>query len=85
MSPEQKYAEKKREAAVKLLEQKEKAIQKALATKMQQYSGQQADELLARALELEIEAEVERRFEEEKRKLVEDSSRNLKSARSLLS
>lgn len=37
MSPEQKYTMKKREAAVNLIEQKEKAIQKALNEKMSKY------------------------------------------------
>ena len=37
MSPEQKYMHKKRLAASNLLEQKEKAIQKALAEKINQF------------------------------------------------
>ena len=39
MSPEQKYTMKKREAAANLLEQKEKAIQKALGEKLSKYTG----------------------------------------------
>ncbi len=46
MSPELKYTMKKRDAAINLLEQKEKAIQKALNEKMHKYNGSQAEELL---------------------------------------
>ena len=71
---------KKREAALNLIEQKEKAIAKALNEKMNKYTGGQAEELLQQALELDIEAEVERRFEANKREIEE--SRGLESARS---
>ena len=39
MSPDQRYTMKKRDAALKLLEQKEKAIQKALEEKLYKYQG----------------------------------------------
>lgn len=39
LSPEQKHAMKKREAALNLIEQKEKAIKKALDEKMMKYQG----------------------------------------------
>jgi hypothetical protein len=50
---------------------------------MQKYSGGMAEELLQRALELDIEAEVEKRFNVAKRDIEE--SRNLESARSMQS
>lgn len=65
---------------MQLLEQKEKAIQKALSTKLESYQGGKAEELLQKALELDVEAEVERRFEQAKFQLEE--SRNLDSQRS---
>lgn len=74
---------KKREAAIKLIEQKEKAIKKALDEKMMKYQGGIAEELLQRALELDVEAEVERRFNAAKQNIEE--SRNLESARSFQS
>ena len=74
---------KKREAAVNLIEQKEKAIQKALNEKMNKYQGGMAEELLQKALELDIEAEVEKRFDMARRDIEE--SRNLESSRSMVS
>lgn len=62
MSPEQKYAAKKRETALNLLEMKDKAIKKALNEKLSKYQGSQAEDLLQKALELDIEAEVERLY-----------------------
>jgi len=50
---------------------------------MQKYMGNQAEELMQRAQDLDIDEEVERRFEE-KRRLIEES-RNLNSARSVSS
>ena len=46
MSPEQKYAAKKRETALNLLEMKEKAIKKALNEKLSKYQGSKAEDLL---------------------------------------
>ena len=48
---------------------------------MSRYQGSQAEDLLQHALELDIEAEVERRFDQAKREIEE--SRNLESARSM--
>ena len=46
MSPEQKYTQKKRQTAQTLLDQKEKAIQKALNEKLAKYSVTNAEDLL---------------------------------------
>lgn len=60
--PESRYLEKKRQAAQNLLEEKEKAIQKALASKMARLEQENADEMMKRALDLNVEEEANKRF-----------------------
>ena len=52
--PEIKYLEKKRQAAATLIEEKEKAIKKGLMSKIASLEEENADELMKKALDLDI-------------------------------
>ena len=72
MSPDQRYMAKKRDEAIKLMEQKEKLIKQGLKDKLESYQVGMADEMLQRAKDLDVEAEVAKQFEAA-RKMIEDS------------
>lgn len=70
--PDSKYLEKKRQIATNLLEEKEKAIQKGLMTKLAALEAENADEMMKRALDMNVQSEINKRFELA-RKMIEES------------
>lgn len=74
--------EKKRLAASNLIEEKEKAIKKGLMSKIASLEEENADDMMKKALELDIQQEITRRFEIAK-KMIEESG-NIESSRSNL-
>jgi len=65
-----------------LLEQKEKAIQEGLKAKMENYQEDVAEELIQKALNLDVNEEINRRYQVARRHIEESSQ--LESARSNL-
>lgn len=80
--PESRYLEKKRQAANTLLEEKEKAIQKGLMNKLAQLEEENADQLMKQALDMNVQNEINKRFEMA-RKMIEDSSSIVESSNSV--
>ena len=60
-SPNSRHLQKKKEAAEWLIAEKERAIKVGLEDKIATF-GNNADDLLKRALDLNVEKEIERRF-----------------------
>ena len=86
LSADQRYLQKKKDAALKLLEEKEKAIKKGLQNKLEKFQENVAEDLLHKALELDIDDEINKRFEQMRRKIEESGALiNEESARSNLS
>jgi hypothetical protein len=54
------------------MEEKEKAIQQGLMNRLVVYEEENADDLMKRALNMDVKAEINRRFEMAK-KIIEDS------------
>ena len=67
VSPDQRYIQRKKEAAEQLIQEKEKVIQEQLNSKIRNLEKEMADEVLQQALEIDVEKEVERRFQAVKR------------------
>ena len=73
LSPDQKYLLKKKEAAQALLEQKEKAIQEGLKAKLENYQEDVAEELIQKALNLDVNEEINKRYQAARRQIEESS------------
>jgi hypothetical protein len=54
------------------MEEKEKAIQQGLMNRLVVYEEENADDMMKRALNMDVKAEINRRFEMAK-KIIEDS------------
>lgn len=82
-SADTKYVQRKKEAAQKLMQEKERVINEQLQHKLKGLESEVADEVLKQALDLDVDHEVQRRYEAAKRNLEE--SAGMESARSIIS
>ena len=61
--PETKYINKKREYVRKLMKEKHSAIEKGVKDKIQNYESEMIDEMLQAAINLDVDAEIEKRVD----------------------